>query len=111
MKPLLPQDISAFLKRFENFKDADFRSLEVLSPTNIKISFAVQDTARAFDWITIILEFQDLVDAALVPDNQLSYIDMSEGIHLSYDENYTLQIINATFFLKAKTLKFEEGTF
>lgn len=111
MKPLLAQNIAAFLQRFENFKDSEFRSLEIVSPSNIKICFALQDAAREYDWITITLEFIDVIDAALVAENQMKHIDISEGISLEFDTNYTFQINNATFFIKAKTLKFEEGLF
>jgi hypothetical protein len=111
MKPLLAQNINTFLERFENFKDAEFRSLEMVSATNIKTTFALQDAARAFDWISLTLEFSEVIDASLVADNQLSHLDMSEGITLEFDTHYTFKIKNASFFLKAKTLKFEEGSF
>ena len=99
------------LERFDNFKDADFRSLEILSPTNIKTTFALQDAGRAFDWITITLEFNDVFDAALVANEQIALVDMTEGITLTFDEGFSFQVNNATFFIKAKTLKFEEGSF
>ena len=111
MKPLLQKDIAAFMQRFENFSDAEFRSVEILSPTNIKTTFALQDAGRAFDWISITLEFNDIIDAALVADAQVGLIDMSEGVTLSYDDSFTFQVNNATFFIKAKTLKYEEGNF
>ena len=45
------------LERFEHFKDAEFRSVAVISATQIKLIFAVQDKARAYDWITMSLIF------------------------------------------------------
>ena len=99
------------MQRFENFKDADFRSLEILSPTNIKTTFALQDAGRGFDWITITLEFNDVIDALLVADDQVSYVDMSEGAILDYDDSFSFHVNNATFFIKSKTLKYQEGSF
>ena len=111
MKPLLAKDIAAFVERFENFQDAEFRSLELLSAQSTLVTFAVQDAARAFDWITISLEFQDIVDAALVADDKLHLIDMSEGVELTFENSFKFQIKNATFFIQAKSLKYQEGTF
>jgi hypothetical protein len=121
MKPLLQTQLSAFLKRFENFKDADFRSLQIISPTNIKLTLAVQDSARAYDWITITLEFNGVSDARLVEENQLSFLDMSEGVSLlaldnkfafGISECYNISSIkNSSCYLVAESIKYEEGQF
>lgn len=121
MKPLLQTQLPAFLQRFENFKDAELRSLEIILPTLIRLTLAVQDSARAFDWITITLEFNGVSDARLLEENQLSYIDMSDGISLLYEENkfafglaecYNISSIkNSTLYLVAESLKYEEGQF
>lgn len=111
MKPLLAKDLTAFMQRFENFQDAEFRSLEIISPLVMQLTFALQDAARSYDWITVTLEFNDIVDASLVQENRLHLIDMSEGASLSFDELFTFKINSATFFIKAKTLKFQEGSF
>lgn len=121
MKPLLQTQLSTFLQRFENFKDAEFRSLEIILPTVIKLTLAAQDSARAFDWITISLEFHGVNDARLLQENQLSYVDMSDGASLLYEENmfafglaerYNISSIkNSSIYLIAESLKYEEGQF
>ena len=109
------------LKRFENFKDAEFRSLEIISPLEIKALFAVQDSARAFDWITISLEFSGVSDARLVDGNKIAYIDMSEGLSILKESNtiafgigecYNVATIkNSSCYIIANDLKYFEGSF
>ena len=121
MRPLLQTDIVPFLKRFDNFKDAEFRSLEIISPLLITLTLAVQDASRAFDWITITLEFSGISDAKLLEEQQLSFIDMSEGISLISIENkfafatsecYNISCIkNSSLYLIADSLKYQEGQF
>jgi hypothetical protein len=121
MKPLLQTKLPEFLERFEHFKDAEFRSIDIISPTLIKTTFALQDGARAFDWITITLEFNGVSDAKLLQESHLSFVDMSEGISLLYLENkfafgisecYNISDIkNSSCYLISDSLKYEEGQF
>ena len=109
------------LKRFNHFKDADFRSLEIISPQNIKLTFAVQDAARAHDWITLTLNFNAISDARLLENNRLGLVDMSDGVTLIKDANsfafglgecYNISTIKtAPLYLIASSLKYEEGSF
>ena len=111
MKTLLHKDIDSFLQRFVSFEDAEFRSLEIISPTNIKLTFATQDSARGYDWITVSLEFFDITKASLVDDTRLNLVDLSDGVSLDFTTNYIFKIKNATFFIEAQSLKYEEGLF
>lgn len=119
MKPLLKKDLSPFLKRFDDFRDAEFRSLEIVSPTTVKIILEAQDSAREFNWITISLELSGISDANLPQNSKLSYIDMSEGITIistdtqiafgigNYD-NFS-NITNAICYIKATSIKYKES--
>jgi hypothetical protein len=109
------------LERFNHFKDADFRSLELISPINIKLTFAVQDAARAHDWITITLNFDMISDARLLENSTLSHLDMSDGVTLLKDgtlfafgigECYNISTIKtAPLYIIASSLKYVEGVF
>ena len=109
------------LARFNSFKDTDFRSCEVTSATDVKLIFAVQDEARAFDWITLTLEFSEVSDARLIDSSKLAYIDMSEGISIIKEgdsvafgigECYNIASIkSSSSFIVSKGLKSFEGTF
>jgi len=109
------------LERFEHFKDAEFRSLEIISPTEVQATFAVQDKARDFDWITITLKFSGVSDAQLVDGNKIAYIDMSEGISIIKDDNTiafgigecynSSSIKTSSCFIIANELESIEGSF
>ena len=109
------------LERFCNFKDAEFRSLEVISPLHVKLSLAVQDKSRDFDWITLELDFTGVIDARLIEEKKLKYIDMSEGVSLFHVDQkfafgigacYNIQAIkNATLYIIFNDLKYKEREF
>ncbi len=109
------------LERFDNFKDAEFRSLEIISPIEIEATFAVQDRARDFDWITVSLKFIGVSDAQLVDGNKIAYIDMSEGISIIKDDNHiafgigecynSSSIKTSSCFIIASELQSLEGSF
>ena len=113
--------MSIDLKRFDNFKNADLRSLEIISPTHIKLTVAVQDNARAFDWITLTLDFFGVSDAKLLEQKKLKFIDMSEGVTLLNTDQqfafaigacYNIQAVkNSIFYIIFKDLKYTEGQF
>ena len=120
MRPLLAKDITDFMERFEYFKDADFRSCDIISPTEVKLFFGVQDKARAFDWISIELSCSLIYDAKLLETSKLSLVSMSEGITLLYENSFALAIgkyrnhsntKDAIFYIHCKNIKYKEGTF
>ena len=113
--------MSIDLERFCNFKDAQFRSLEILSPTDIKLTLVVQDAARDFDWITLKLHFTGVIDARLLEESKLQFVDMSDGASLLHVNKefafgigacYNIQAIkNSTLYIISKDLKYKEGQF
>ena len=121
MKPLLKKDIDAFLKRFDNFIDAELRFIEVVSAITVKITLAAQDSAKGFDWITLTLEFNGIGDALLLENSKLSHVDMSEGITLLYENNLFAfgigsynnlrNITDSLCYIKADSLKYSQGEF
>jgi len=119
MRPLLSNDISKFMERFEYFKDAEFRSCDTISPTEVKLIFGVQDKARAYDWISIELSCSLINDAKLLETSKLSLVSMSQGITLLYDDNFILAIgeynnsnvKDSIFYILCKNIKYKEGRF
>ena len=119
MKPIT--NIDTFLERFNYFKDADFRSIEVISASSMKLIFATQDSARAFDWLTIELEFSGVSDAKLLNENKLAHVNMEDGITLISDKsgvgfaigNYKSQtsIIDSISYIVASSVKYNESQF
>ncbi|MBU1659785.1 hypothetical protein KKG72_12165 [bacterium] len=121
MKPLLAKDLKAFLQRFDNFRDCELRSINVVSPTNITITLAAQDVARGFDWISIEIEYNGVIDSQLLDNSKLSLVDMSDGISIINEDNKfafgigertTLSSIkNSTCQVICSNVKYKEGIF
>lgn len=119
LKPLT--NLEEFLERFDNFKDSQFRSIEVISPTTISITLAGQDKARAYDWITLTLQFDGVSDARLHESSKLPLLDMSDGVSIlnlsdtlafGIGECYNISSLkNSSCFIEAKNIKYEEGSF
>lgn len=112
MKPLTKSALKDFLERFEFFKDGEFRSIEINSPTCITLTFATQDISRGYDWVTILLEFDGVSEATLLDNSKLSYVDMSDGINITNNGTvFALKLNNSTFHITSSSLKYEEGQF
>lgn len=121
MRPLLENDLPTFLKRFDNFIDCEFRSIEVISPAVIKVTLAGQDSARGFDWISVSFEFSSINDARLLENSKLPHLDMSDGISIIYTNsvfafaigtyNNLSGIKNSTCYITSSSLKYAEGLF
>ena len=119
MKPLT--NIDEFLKRFDNFKNGEFRSIEIISPTTMLVSLAGQDNARAFDWISLKLEFNNVSNAKLLNESKLSLVDMSDGINIINENNnlafgigkcYNISSIKTSIcYVECASIKYEEGLF
>lgn len=119
MKPL--QNIETFLKRFNYFRDGEFRSVTIINPTTILVTLAGQDEALAYDWKSVLIEFSGVVDAKLLVDTQYPLLDMSNGISLIQDDNAiafgvdecrtVASIKTSSCYIEATTLKYEENAF
>ncbi len=121
MRPLLAKALPQFMQRFDNFKEGEFRSLEVISPTNMKLIFALQDSSKEFDWITLELEFEGVSDARLLDSSKLHLVDMSSGVSIIHEENnFAFGIDNynnisnikdSICYIIASSLKYKENSF
>ena len=119
MKPLT--NVDTFLKRFNNFKGGEVRSIEIISPAVIIITLAGQDEARAFDWISLQLECNGVNDAQILDNSKLTHLDMNEGISIlntgtslafavgeCYNES---SIKSSSCFIECSSMKYKEGLF
>lgn len=119
MKPL--NNIDSFLKRFDNFKGGELRSIEVISPITMIITLAGQDEARAFDWISIQLECNAISDALLLENAKLSLINMDDGISILKTNNTLAfaigecynesSIKSSSCYIQCSSIKYQEGLF
>jgi len=119
VKPL--KDIETFLKRFNNFKDGEFRSIKIISPTTMQITFAGQDNSRDFNWISMQFELNGINNALLIENSKLSLVDMSDGISIIESAgkiilgigkyNTISNIKNSSCFISCSSIKYDEGLF
>ena len=119
MKPL--GDIDSFLKRFNHFKNGEFRSIKIISPSVMIITLAGQDEARAFDWVSVKIEFSGVSNAKLLQETKLSLLDMNDGISIIKDDTslafgigecYNISNIkSSSCFIESSSIKYEEGQF
>ncbi len=114
-------DFEDFLKRFNHFKNGEFRSIEIVSPTKIVLTFAGQDESRQFDWISLKLEFSGIQDAKLLENKKLPLLDMSEGISIVKDSTFLAfgfgecynisNVRTASIYMICSCIKYEEEKF
>jgi len=119
MKPL--SDIEGFLKRFNSFIDSDIRDIEVVDASTILVTLTVQDGARDFDWISVKLEFNGVIDAKLPDNSKLAFVDMEDGITIAcYDDRFSFgvgrystfdSLKNSLCYVECLNIKYKEGLF
>lgn len=121
MKPLHGSEISSFLSRFENFEQSEIRAITLKTPTVIELQFSVQDNGRGFDWIDIAIECANVIDAKLIENTKLAYLDMNEGISIIFEE-YKFALCygkyssmkntkDSSFYIVCESLKYKELPF
>jgi hypothetical protein len=121
MKPLSASMTETFYQRFDRAINGELQTLTILSPTTMILRLSVQDEARAFDWIDLELEISGVSDARIIEEKQLSFLDMSEGISILFEEDEVIvcvgdyvgfeAAINAPLFIRGSALKYQENTF
>ena len=119
MKPLIQSGLEDFLYRFESFANAEVFNIDVISPTSIKIEINTQDRQRSFDWIGLDILFEDVVEANLIENKKLKYVDMDDGLSILYENGLFYFMVgdyktpngtkNALCYIISKSLKFQEA--
>ena len=121
MKPLERHKISELLTRIDHGVDGELVSVTMNNPQNFTVELSVQDKNRAYDWINIAFEIEDVSDARLLEDEKLSWVDMSEGISMICEAEVCAigigdyksidALKSAPCYLIGQTLKYEERPF
>lgn len=111
------EEINKLLTEFNHFKDAQIRSIQAPSNTNIILTLAVQDD-DGVDTHLVQIEFNYVKDARLLENAVLSFLDMMSGVSIVREhEQYgfaigncdaMLCVLNAPLFIIASEIKVVE---
>ena len=75
------QEIQKLLEKFDNFKYAEFRSIQTLSKTSMLLTFIVQDDDGE-ETDKVVFQLDGVNEARLIENNVLAYLDMTDGISI-----------------------------
>lgn len=104
-----------------NFKGSEIRFISVVSATTIQIKLSVQDSARDFDWIDLLLELSDVTQAQILDEKRVHLLDMDEGINLFFQDgqfilchgnyNSIQNVQDSLLYTISKSIKYKELPF
>lgn len=111
------EKINALLEKFNNFKDAQIRSVEHLSDSSKVLTLVVQDDDGE-DVNTFEMTFSDINDSRILVNDVLPFLDMMSGITILKENNLygfavgsagaMLNIHNAPFYIVASDIEIKE---
>ena len=111
------EKINALLEKYNNFKDAQIRSIQPLSDSSKIVTLVVQDDDGE-DINTVNLEFKNIKESRILLNNVLPFLDMMTGISMVKEHDRygfavgggsaMLDIHNAPMFIIASDLTIEE---
>ncbi len=80
------EEIDTLLKKYNNFKYEQIRSIEQLPDSSKVVTLVVQDDDGE-DVNTVKLEFTNIKDSKILVNDVLSFLDMTSGITLIKENN------------------------
>ncbi len=108
------QEITALLKKYNNFKDEMLRTIEKTSDDSYVLTIVIQDD-EGEDLNSVKIEFSNVENSKILVDSVLSYMDMTSGITILKEndlygfavgrETAMLYILNAPLFIISKNIK------
>lgn len=109
--------INTLLKKYDNFRDAQIRSIQRPAEDSAIVTIVVQDDDGE-DTNTINMEFSDIKESRVLVNHVLAFLDMMNGISLMHENGLygfavgggsaMLNIHNSPMFIIASDLKIEE---
>jgi hypothetical protein len=111
------EEINTLLEKYDNFKDAQIRSIKPLSDTSKVLTIVVQDDDGE-DLNTIKIEFNNITNSQILDNSVLSFMDMGFGISIIKEHDLygfalgkgtaMLHVLNAPLYIVASDIKIEE---
>ena len=111
------EEINTLLEKYDNFKDAQIRSIKPLSDTSKVLTIVVQDDDGE-DLNTVEIEFNNITNSQILDNSVLSFMDMGFGISIIKEHDLygfalgkgtaMLHVLNAPLYIVASDIKIEE---
>ncbi|MCO4845264.1 MAG: hypothetical protein KC427_04520 [Sulfurovum sp.] len=111
------EQINTLLEKYNNFKDAQIRSIQSLSDTSKVLTIVVQDDDGE-DLNTVKIEFNNITNSQILDNSVLPYMDMGFGISIIKEHDLygfalgsgtaMLHVYNAPLFIVASDICIEE---
>ena len=111
------EKINTLLEKYNNFKDAQIRSIQQLSDSSKVVTLVVQDDDGE-DLNTVKIEFNNVTNSKILDNSVLSYMDMGFGISIIKEHDLygfalgkgtaMLHVLNAPLYIIASDINIEE---
>jgi len=111
------EEINILLEKYNNFKDAQIRSIQPLSDTSKVLTIVVQDDDGE-DLNTVKIEFNNITNSQILENSVLAYMDTGFGISIIKEHDLygfalgkgtaMLHVLNAPLYIVASDIKIEE---
>lgn len=111
------EEINTLLEKYNNFKDAQIRSIQPLSDTSKVVTLVVQDDDGE-DLNTVKIEFDNIKDSRILQNSVLSYLDTGFGVTIIKEHGLygfalgsgsaMLHVHNAPLYIVSSDIKIEE---
>jgi hypothetical protein len=111
------EEINTLLEKYNNFKDAQIRSIQALSDNSKVLTIVVQDDDGE-DLNTVKIEFNNITNSQILDNSVLPYMDMGFGISIIKEHDLygfalgkgtaMLHVLNAPLYIVASDIKIEE---
>jgi len=108
------QEINTLLKKYDNFRGAQLRSVEYISKTERIVTIGDEDEDGE-DMYSVKLRFSDIQSSKILEQSVLAYLDMSSGITLIKENGLygfglgkgtaMLHVHNAPLYIVAENIK------
>ena len=111
------EQINSVLEKYDNFRDAQIRSIESPTDSSKIITIVVQDD-DGDDLNTISIEFNNIKEARILQNSVLPFLDMMSGISIVKEHDLygfaigrgsaMLHVHNAPLYIIASDINIEE---
>lgn len=111
------ENVNALLKKYNNFKGAELRSIYPLAESSKVVTLVIQDDDGE-DLNSVEIEFNNITNSQILDNSVLSYMDMGFGISIIKEHGLygfalgsgtaMLHVHNAPLYIIASEVKIKE---